>query len=455
MVELPSNLNTMFNGRFGLTGRILNPVIVESQPNAFADVEAILRDMVPEKGLMPSFTGLPRVTRLAEFAFSSFKSIELFNMVGTVLTRDMVEEVAQMREVKKIYPDMIKWALQFPTVPTEGVFQNVKGAPFTSTWWTKKAIGADIANEQGFTGKDVTAVVIDSGARISHPQLRGVQALTAAREKGMSGADSNGHGSWCTACVGGSFATDRAQGAPVEGMAPDSKLISIQALGFVVGIGSSSDIIKAMEMTIELGADVVSMSLGSNDAPPDADNPEAVAIKKMIDADIIPVIAGGNAGPTSETIGSPGSVAEALTVGAHDPVSGELADFSSRGPTGGDGLIKPDVIATGVMIDSALVGLLDTMVDPQARQFGAISGTSMATPHVAGLLTNARQFFREELDMILTTDMVKEAMRLNAEAKGIIKDNQIGWGPITWDILTRFAESLKPPKKTVPEVIST
>ncbi|MCK5612416.1 S8 family serine peptidase, partial [Candidatus Pacearchaeota archaeon] len=78
---------------------------------------------------------------------------------------------------------------------------------------------------------------------------------------------------------------------------------------------------------------------------------------------------------------------------------------------------------------------------------------SMATPHVAGLLACARQFYREKLDTILTVDMVKEAMRLNAEANGLVKDNQIGWGPITWDILTKFGESLKPPKKGVPEAI--
>jgi subtilisin family serine protease len=334
-------------------------------------------------------------------------------------------------------------------VPTDGVFQDAKGKPFTSTWWTKKAIGADIANEGGFKGQGTTAVVIDSGARTTHPQLRGAQALSAAREKGQSGRDANGHGTWCSACVGGSFATDRAHGAPVEGMAPETNLVSIQALGFVVGVGSSVDIIKAMEMSLGLGADVVSMSLGSNDAPPDTDNPEAIAIKKMVEADIIPVIAGGNSGPTPETIGSPGSVNEALTVGAHDPVTGELADFSSRGPTGGDGLIKPDVVAPGVMIDSALVGLLDTMVDPKARQFGAISGTSMATPHVAGLLANARQFYREKLDTVLTVDMVKDAMRLNAEANGIVKDSQMGWGAITWDILTKFADELKPRKRVV------
>lgn len=440
--RLTKSLDTMFDSGFGLGGRIVNPVIVESKTNRFGDVRAILRDMVPERGLLPRFTGLPRLTRLAEFPFGGFKPVERFNMVGTVLTRDLLEEVAQMGEVRKVYPDTIKWALQFPTVPESGVFQDSRGKPFTSTWWTKKAVGADIANERGFTGKNTTAVVIDSGARITHTQLRGVQALTAAREKGMSGGDSNGHGSWCTSCVGGSFATDRNYGAPVEGMAPGCNLISIQALGFIIGIGSSVDIIEAMSMSIGLGADVVSLSLGSNDAPPDADNPEAIAVKEMVNAGIIPVIAAGNAGPGSGTIGSPGSVREALTVGAHNSITGELADFSSRGPTTGDGIIKPDVIAPGVKIDSALVGFLDTIVDTKARKYGALSGTSMATPHIAGLLACARQFFREELNTTLTVGMVKEAMKLQAESNGGRKDNQKGWGPLTWETLTTHADLL-------------
>ena len=122
--KLANSLNNRFNQGFALKGKMLNPVIVEAHANKFADVRAILREMVPKNELLPKFVGLPRISGLAEFAFNSFTQIEGFNMIGTVLTRDLLEEVAQMREVRKIYPDMIKWALGFPTVPEQGIFAD-------------------------------------------------------------------------------------------------------------------------------------------------------------------------------------------------------------------------------------------------------------------------------------------------------------------------------------------
>jgi len=426
--------------------RTLTPVIIQSENPRFEDVKEMVRQIVPAERLMMRTRFAPGLLSGVvpiEVGLAPLKQMPLFSMVACPLTPNLIEEVAQWKEVKRVYPDRFTWALQ--TVPPGGVFEDARKKRFTSTWWTKKLIGADRANEQGFDGRGVNAVVIDTGARASHRQLTGVRMLTAAPEKGMGGSDSNGHGSWCCSCVGGKYQVDRRYNVPVEGMAPGVRLTSIQALGFVVGMGSSSDIIKAMEMSIGLGADVVSMSLGSEEALADEENPEAVAIKKMVEANIIPVIAAGNAGPDPETIGSPGSVKEALTVGAWDAINGELCDFSSRGPTSEDGYIKPDVIAPGYRIDSALVGYLDGAVDPSQMKYGPISGTSMATPHVAGLVALMRQAARERAGVILTVDMIKDMMSKFGPNQP--KDNDMGWGMITWDIFERYLEEeiLAPP----------
>ena len=415
--------------------KVVSPIIVQARVDVFNKVRAALRELVPVNRLGARFhTFLPRINRLIEFPFAKWKEIKVFNMIGTVLTPNLIEEVAQWREVERIYPDYIKFAL---SVPPAGIFKDQRGKIFTSTYWTKRALGLDVANKKGFTGKGVNAVVIDTGSRTVHPQLRRVRALTAMPEKGGSGEDSNGHGSWCTACVGGSYAMDRRYNVPVEGMAPGSRLISIQALGFIIGTGTTSDVLEAMSMALGVDAKVVSMSLGSTEAPKDEDNPETVAINKLVENGVIPVVAAGNSGPEPETIGSPGSCLNSLTVGSISPFTGEVSDFSSRGPTSGDGLIKPDVTAPGERINSALVGFLDDMVDPTQRRYGPISGTSMATPHDAGLLTCEAQLYREKVGKELTVEEIKTMM---AEL-GHAKNNDSGYGLIDWKMVETWVST--------------
>lgn len=416
--------------------RAVVPVIVETTTGRFDAVKATLRQLIPLDALQAQYhTFLPRVTGLIEFPLSKWKEIADFNMIATVLTPDRVEDIAQMADVKMVYPDSLHWALQ--VVPSEGRYKDTRGRLFTSTYWTKRVLGLDRANERGFTGRGITAAVIDTGARNSHPQLHRVRIQTAMAEKGGSGEDSNGHGSWCNATLGGVAARDPRYRVPVEGMAPESTLISIQALGFIIGMGTTSDILQAMDMAARLGAKVLSMSLGSDEAPPDAENPEAKAIDSLVERGIIPCIAAGNSGPDPKTVGSPGTCLNSLTVGSISPFTDEVSKFSSRGPTGGDGYVKPDVSAPGEMVDSALVGLLDEMVDRTQLKYGPISGTSMATPHVAGLVTCMAQLYKEKLGKELTIAEVKRMM----EELGHTKSNDDGWGPITWPLVEEWVSS--------------
>ena len=190
-----------------------------------------------------------------------------------------------------------------------------------------------------------------------------------------------------------------------------------------------------MQRAAELGAKIISMSLGGEDnADPDAS--ERRVVRQLTEQGIICCIAAGNSGPGAQTIGSPGSAADALTIGAIGKAA--IADFSSRGPTL-LGLTKPDAVAPGVDILSGSTGIIAAyrFLDGAGR-FAAISGTSMATPHAAGVLALAEEYARSR-GQTLTTAAVKAAL---ARYYNREPDNEVGYGLITYPILKRYIDEV-------------
>lgn len=366
--------------------------------------------------------------------------IPRFNYIAALLPREEIYDLAEDPNIVKIYSDELVWALQFPVVPSEGAYEIMKAKKlirFTTTMWTRKILGAETANTKGYTGHGVLVSVIDTGVSRIHEQTRRADFETVLPAQRF---DENGHGQWCVSTVGGIHGVDewmsRTTGKKIEcmGMAPNCSLLAIKALGYVVGCGLTSAIIEGMELSLKRGADIVSMSLGGEctvDRP--EDDPFYKPLKELVSAGVIPVIAAGNSGPDPKTINSPGCLEEALTVGAYDPITGEIASFSSRGPTPW-GSIKPDIIMPGVNIHSGICGVLDFAGDGVPNRYSPISGTSMATPHAAGLIALMRQAHRDVLGRILTVDEIKRMMN----ELGKTKDNDSGWGPLTWDIYEQW-----------------
>jgi subtilisin family serine protease len=430
-----------------MKNRAVVPTIVEARAGKYNELFTALRQAAPTELLQPARIGPLRSFLSIENQpiLSGWKPLQAFNMIAVPLSMDMIEAVASWNSVEKLYPDSLHYALQYPTAPPEGVYTDTKGKAFTSTLQVKKLMGLDKANTKGYNGANVRVVVADTGCNVLLPQVRHVHTHTVIPEKGGTGIDMNGHGTWCNSCLGGSMQTDPFYNVPVEGMAPGCELHSVQCLGFVIGVGSSSDIIAAMEYALELKAKVLSLSLGSDEAPPDAENPEAVAIDQLTAQGCIVTVAGGNSGAPetvggtsiSGSIGSPGTCKNSLTVGAVDAVKGILADFSSRGPTKGDGYIKPDVVGYGVREDSQITGYLDRQTDQTARFYGVLTGTSMTTPAVAGQVACMSQLYDERIGKPLTTDEVKAMMT----ALGHEKNNDDGWGLLNWDIVERWAST--------------
>ncbi|WP_426565323.1 S8 family peptidase [Angustibacter sp. McL0619] len=231
----------------------------------------------------------------------------------------------------------------------------------------------------GFDGKGATVAILDTGYDPTHPDLAGRVTKTANFTTDATVTDGNGHGTHVASTVGGSGA---ASNGLRKGVAPGADLWVGKVLSDG-GYGEDSWVLAGMVWAVDQGADVISMSLGGD--PDDGTHPLSRAVNELsASSDTLFVIAAGNSGEAgASTVSSPGAADAALTVGAVD-VHDVMAGFSSRGPRLRDGALKPEVVAPGVDVTAARAAgtALGPVVDDL---YTTISGTSMATPHVAGL----------------------------------------------------------------------
>lgn len=234
-------------------------------------------------------------------------------------------------------------------------------------------IGAPAAWAAGYDGAGVTVAVVDSGVDAGHPDLAGRVVAAENFTDDADTLDRHGHGTHVAATIA---STGAAPGGH-RGVAPGAAVLSAKACD-QSGSCPDSAILAGMQWAVDRGAKVVNLSLGGPDTP-EQDPLEAAIERLTAEHGTLFVVAAGNEGG-DETVSSPGSADAALTVGAVDR-SDTLAEFSSRGPRVGDAAVKPDITAPGVDISAALSR--DAGGPPDQTHI-ALSGTSMATPHVAG-----------------------------------------------------------------------
>ncbi|MGX1488153.1 subtilisin family serine protease [Streptomyces tendae] len=290
-------------------------------------------------------------------------------------------------------------------------------------------INAPAAWKAGYEGQGVKVAVLDTGADARHPDLAG--RIAVAKDFSGSGntGDHFGHGTHVASIVGG---TGAASGGTRKGVAPKAELL----IGKVLdddGYGSESGVIDGMEWAVDADAKVVNMSLGA-DGHADGTDPMSQALNTLTaSTGTLFVVAAGNTGPGQTTIGTPGAADAALTVGAVDR-DDSLASFSSRGPRYGDGAVKPDVTAPGVGIVAARASGT-TLGDPVDSHYVSLSGTSMATPHVAGaaalLLQQHPNWSAQELkDALTSTASTVSGTGVTEQGGGRI-DLAAATGPVT------------------------
>ncbi|MEV1240719.1 S8 family serine peptidase [Nonomuraea sp. NPDC049750] len=243
-------------------------------------------------------------------------------------------------------------------------------------------IGAPAAWSAGYDGAGTTVAVLDTGVDTGHPDLAGKVADERDFTDSGSATDEFGHGTHVADIIAGSGA---ASGGSRKGVAPGVKLLNGRVLD-ANGEGLSSWIIDGMEWAAgEKHADIVNMSLGD----PSPGGPLTDALGALYAGyGTLFVVAAGNRG-CEACVGSPGDAPAALTVGAVDGQD-RLAEFSSFGPVGLERAVKPDITAPGVGIVAARAKGT-SLGEPVDEYYTRLSGTSMATPHVAGAAALLRQ----------------------------------------------------------------
>ncbi|MFI7354885.1 S8 family peptidase [Streptomyces avidinii] len=242
-----------------------------------------------------------------------------------------------------------------------------------------KQVAATAAWAAGYDGKGTKVAVLDTGTDLEHPDLKGRVSASKNFTDSDTDADRQGHGTHTISTVGGSGAES---GGAKKGVAPGAELLSGKVLNDG-GYGLDSWIIAGMEWAVEAKADVVSMSLGDPSRTA-CDDPLAAAAERLSHQGPLFVIAAGNSSPGNNTVSSPGCAPSVLTVGAVDR-DDTTAAFSSRGPAGLRHTLKPEIAAPGVGISAAAAG------GRGVYAYQSMSGTSMATPHVAGAAAVVKQ----------------------------------------------------------------
>lgn len=248
----------------------------------------------------------------------------------------------------------------------------------------RKSIGADLVLNTGYTGKNVTVAIIDTGisphADLIYPNNRIVGFKDFVNNETRA-YDDNGHGTHCAGILAGNGYASKGK---YKGIAPDANILSVKVLD-ESGNGNTSDILSTVQWIIDnkevYKTRIINFSLGAIAQSRERRDPLVKAANHAIDNNLIVIAAVGNSGPLRNTILSPATSRHVISVGALDDRRSSglnedaIAEFSSRGPTL-DRIKKPDLIAPGVNIMS--------LSNTNLSNYNSLSGTSMSAPMVSG-----------------------------------------------------------------------
>ncbi len=404
-------------------------------------------DALKAQGLITSYEVNPLSNTLT-YNVPEGRTAEAWKAMNTV---DGIGRITRDREVKLIgLEDVKEGAHILMTIPSP-----VEIADGTQVEWNVDRVNAPKVWAQGYTGQGVTVGVVDTGIDVNHPALKAAYRGTKAdgtmdhnynffdATKGRKDAyDDNKHGTH----VSGTIAGAATEGHAAAGVAPGAKLIGSKILS-ASGSGSLAGVMKGLEWMLaptdsdgknadpSKAPDIISNSWGTNNGK---DESFRKLLQSFLAAGIEPVFAAGNSGPRPSSVGTPGSNPEVISVAATDKAD-KVASFSSRGPSpvkdasGSDR--KPDIAAPGHQVNSTVPG----------GGYAALSGTSMATPAVSGVIALLLSKYKD-----LTHDEVVKAITTTAtdiDAAGY--DYNAGHGLINAEAALKAADAIvaaRPPK---------
>lgn len=306
----------------------------------------------------------------------------------------------EVEPVRKL--NVLPYLSQAPV--TSGKIQAQRTKPTEQTPWGVKDIYNDQLLSRSSGDSDVNVAVLDTGVLKTHPDLK--NRIKACKDFSSAATlvdgkcdDKNGHGTHIAGIIAADGGSD---GLGIYGMAPKANLFAYKVCSNN-GTCWADDVAVALKAAADDGANIVNISLGS-DAPSqlitDATN---YAVSK----NVLIIAAAGNDGPYIGSIDYPGADENVVAVGAVDKDI-QIPDWSSRGI---NSTTKPYVVEVGdIEVAAPGVNIESTWKD---GGYAILSGTSMASPHVAGLAAKLWQkdalnpaSATRELLQKLTTDLL-------------------------------------------------
>lgn len=318
----------------------------------------------------------------------------IINAISAIVPETSIETIKRNPNVEYIEIDEKMYAHDC-RVPI-GICQEVQILKQMVPWGVER-IGATFVHAIGNTGKGIKIGILDTGIDYTHPDLsKNYKGGYNFIDNNTDARDYNGHGTHVAGIIA---AEDNDIG--VVGVAPDAHIYSVRVLDYAAS-GSASDIVAGLEWSLNNHMQVVNMSLGACE--------DSISVRKSIDIlynnGILLIAAAGNNGNVAgdgDNIDNPARYNNVIAVGATD-INDNRATFSSTGP-------KIELSAPGNEIYSTLPG----------NKYGVLSGTSMASPHAAGVAALIMSGYPE-----MTNTQVRVRMQITAQniTKGVGKDEK-------------------------------
>lgn len=303
--------------------------------------------------------------------------------------------------------------------------RTARGRKRSATWGLEKLLVPDLWRKT--RGSDIYVAVLDTGVHSAHPALRGkVKDFVIIDPQGRRVSakphfDAEQHGTHVCGTVAGGITPD---GVAI-GVAPDSRLL---VAGVLVGQASLETVVQGISWAVEMGADVINMSLGFSYYEPMFD----VLLNALVKTyNILPVAAIGNEnhGNTS----SPGNVPSAFAVGAVE-ASGRgslgVTSFSSgasltffQSSEASRVVVKPNLVAPGADVYSCIP---PELTPSGLVEYAFMDGTSMAAPHVSGVAALLMSAHPDAPVETIATVMQQTAT--HPKGTQMRPDNRWGWG---------------------------
>lgn len=281
-------------------------------------------------------------------------------------------------------------------------------AAFADTLQATWGLQATRAINSRFTGRGIRVAVLDTGLDLAHPDFSGRGVTHRSFIPGQPTQDGHGHGTHCTGTALG--ARTAHGGNPAHGCAPGGGIFIGKVLSNG-GSGGDAGILAGINWAITCRCQVISMSLGAPVPPGASPSPvyEAIGQRALAAGSLIIAAAGndsrrpGHIAPVSR----PANCPSIMAVAAVDS-NLRVASFSC-------GAINPN--GGGVDIAGPGVNILSTL--PRPRLHGRLNGTSMATPHVAGIAALWAESNRTLRGRALWQVLVSHARRLPDPARDV------------------------------------